>query len=106
MPHFLIRASYTKEGIQGILKEGAASRLDVVRQLAAGLGGSVEAAYWAFGEDDFIAILELPDNAAAAAAASTVAAIGAVTLQTVVLLTAAEVDEARGRTVSYRPPGA
>jgi len=106
MPHFMIRASYTTEGIQGVIKEGAASRLDVVNQLAASLGGSVEAAYWAFGEDDFLAILELPDNAAAAAAVSTVAATGAVTIRTVVLLTAAEVDEARTRTASYRPPGA
>jgi uncharacterized protein with GYD domain len=106
MAHFLIRASYTPEGLQGVLKEGAASRLDAVQKLASSLGGSVEAAYWAFGEDDFISILELPDNAAAAAAASTVSASGAVKITTVVLLTAADVDEARSRSASYRPPGA
>jgi uncharacterized protein with GYD domain len=102
----MIQASYTTEGIQGVLKEGAESRLDVVRKLAASVGGSVEVAYWAFGDADFVAILELPDNAAAAAAASTVAASGAVTTRTTVLLTAAEVDEARRRSPSYRPPGA
>jgi uncharacterized protein with GYD domain len=105
MPHFLIRASYTKEGIQGVLKEGAAARVEVARQLAQSVGGSLESAYWAFGDDDFVAILELPDNAAAAAVGMTVAASGAVSISTTVLLTAAEVDEARGRSATYRPPG-
>jgi uncharacterized protein with GYD domain len=106
MPHYLIRASYTREGIQGILKEGAAARVEAVRQTAASLGGSVESVYWAFGEDDYLTILELPDNAAAAALASAVAASGIASVRTTVLLTAAEVDEARGRSVAYRPPGA
>jgi uncharacterized protein with GYD domain len=106
MPHYMFRASYSREGIQGVLKEGAASRVTVVRKLAESLGGSLESAYWAFGEDDFIAIVELPDNAAAAAAATTVAASGVGSVGTTVLLTAAEVDEARSRSVSYRAPGA
>ena len=105
MPHYMFRASYSREGIQGVMKEGAASRLDVVRKLAQSLGGSVEAAYWAFGEEDFIAIIELPDNAAAVAAASTVAASGVGSITTTVLLSAAEVDEARGRSAVYRAPG-
>jgi uncharacterized protein with GYD domain len=106
MPHYMFRATYSREGLQGILKEGAASRLDVVRKLAESLGGTMEATYWAFGEDDFLTIMELPDNAAAAAAASTVTASGAATIKTTVLLTAADVDAARGRTVTYRKPGA
>jgi uncharacterized protein with GYD domain len=105
MPHFMIRASYTQEGIVGLRREGATPRLEVVRQLVAGLGGSMEVPYWAFGETDFLTIVELPDNAAAAAAASTVAASGAASVRTTVLLTAAEVDDARGRTVAYRAPG-
>jgi uncharacterized protein with GYD domain len=106
MPHYMFRASYSKEGLQGVLKEGAASRLEVVRKLAESLGGTLETAYWAFGQDDFIAIMELPDNAAAAAGASTVASSGTASLTTTVLLTAADVDAARGRTATYRKPGA
>ena len=106
MPHYLLRASYTQQGIQGVLKEGAAGRVKAVNALVGSVGGTVESLYWAFGEDDFIAIAELPDNTAAAAVASTVAASGAAGVKTTVLLTAAEVDDARGRTVSYRPPGA
>ena len=106
MPHFMFRASYSREALQGVLKEGAASRIDVLNRLAESVGGSVEVAYWAFGDDDFITIMELPDNAAAAAAASAVAASGVGKISTTVLLTAAEVDEARGRRPVFRPPGA
>ncbi len=106
MPHYMIRASYTQQGIQGVIKEGAAGRVKAVNALVGSVGGTVESMYWAFGDDDFVAIAELPDNAAAAAVASTVGASGAASVKTTVLLTAAEVDEARGRTVAYRAPGA
>ena len=106
MPHYLFRAHYSQAGIQGVLKEGAASRLKAVGDLVESVGGRVETAYWAFGDDDFIMIAELPSNAAAAAAATRVSASGAGSVTTTVLLTAAEIDEARGIGVTYRPPGA
>lgn len=106
MAHYLFRAHYTQAGIQGVLKEGAASRLKAVSELAASVGGRVEVAYWAFGDDDFIMIAELPNNAAAAAAATRVSASGIGGVTTTVLLTADEIDEARGLGVIYRPPGA
>lgn len=106
MSHFLFRAHYTQSGIQGLLKEGAASRVKAVGDLVASVGGRVETAYWTFGDDDFILIAEMPSNAAAAAVATRVSASGAVGISTSVLLTAAEVDEARGLGVTYRAPGA
>lgn len=106
MPHYLFRARYTQAGIQGVLKEGAASRIKAVGELVASVGGRVETAYWAFGDDDFVMIAELPSNAAAAAAATRVSATGTSGVTTTVLLTAAEVDEARGIGVTFRPPGA
>ena len=106
MTHYLFRANYTQTGIQGVLKEGAASRLKAVGDLVASVGGRVETAYWAFGDDDFIMIAEMPSNAAAAAVATRVSATGTSAVSTTVLLSAAEVDEARGLQVSYRPPGA
>ena len=106
MPHYLFRAHYTQAGIQGVLKEGAASRIKAVTELAASVGGRVEAAYWAFGDDDFVMIAELPSNAAAAAAATRVSASGTSGVTTTVLLTADDIDEARGLGVTYRPPGA
>jgi uncharacterized protein with GYD domain len=106
MPHYLFRASYTQQGIQGLMKEGAASRVRANEDTIAGLDGRVICQYWAFGDDDYIAIAELPDNAAAAALAGTVGANGVAKVSTSVLLEAADVDEARSRAVSYRPPGA
>jgi uncharacterized protein with GYD domain len=105
MPHYLFRASYTRQGLEGIMKDGAASRIAAVEQMTASVGGRVECAYWAFGEDDFIMIAEAPDNAAAAAAAATVALSGAASVHTTVLMTADDIDAAISRRVTYRAPG-
>lgn len=106
MPQYLFRASYSVQGIQGVMKEGATSRVKAIEDLAASVGGKVLSAHWAFGDDDFITIVDLPDNAAAMAIAGTVGASGAARVTTTVLLTAAEADEAIRRTVRYRAPGA
>ena len=106
MPKYLIQASYTAEGVKGVLKEGATSRRAVVQKLSEGLGGKIEAFYFAFGEDDAYVIGDFPDNATAAAVSMSVNASGAVRLKTVVLLTPEEVDEAAKKSVDYRPPGA
>ena len=71
MPHYLFRASYSQDGLRGLLKEGASSRVGVMQTLIQSLGGRMESCYWAFGADDLVIIAELPDNAAAAAAATT-----------------------------------
>ena len=105
MSHYLFKASYSLAGIQGVLKEGAASRTAVVTKLCESLGGRLVANYWAFGSDDFLAIVELPDDEAAAAAAMTVAASGVGSISTIKLLTAEQVDEARSRRPAYRAPG-
>lgn len=106
MPKYLFRASYTASGAAGLLKEGGTSRAKVVEALAASVGGSVETMYWAFGEDDFFCIADMPDARAAAALSLTVGASGAVSITTSELLSAAEVDEVVRRRVEYRPPGA
>ena len=106
MARYLIRASYTAEGVKGLLKEGGTGRRAAVEKLVGGLGGKLEAFYYALGEDDAYVIAELPGNVDAAAISLTVAASGAVTLGTVVLLTPEEIDEAAKKSVGYRPPGA
>jgi len=105
MAKFLYQASYTDTGLEGLLKEGGSSRRKAVEQTARSLGGTVEAFYYAFGETDVYLIGEAPDNATAAAIAMAVNASGAVKVNTVVLMTPEEVDEATEKTVSYRPPG-
>ena len=70
------------------------------------LGGRLIGNYWAFGSDDFIAIVEQPDDVGAAPAAMTVGASGVGSVTTTVLLTGGQADEARGRRAAYRAPGA
>jgi uncharacterized protein with GYD domain len=106
MPKYLIKASYTAEGIKGVLKEGGSSRRSVVEQLAKGLGGRMEAFYFAFGDDDVYTILEFPDNVSAAAVSMTVCSAGAVSSTVTVLLSPEEIDAATKKSVSYRAPGA
>jgi uncharacterized protein with GYD domain len=106
MARYLIQASYTREGIQGVAREGGSSRRDAISKMIADLGGSLEAFYFAFGEDDAVVIADLPDNVTAAAVGMTVGASGGATTRTTVLLTPEEIDAASGKTVGYRAPGA
>ena len=88
-----------------MLAEGATSRVKHVNDLITGMGGSIEAFYLSFGEDDVVAIGEFPDQETAAAFSLAVNASGAVKIKTTVLMTAEQVDAATAKTVNYRPPG-
>ena len=58
------------------MKEGGSSRKDLIGKMLADMGGSLEAFYFAFGEDDVVVIADLPDNATAAAVGMAVGAAG------------------------------
>jgi uncharacterized protein with GYD domain len=105
MPKYLIQASYTAEGVKGLQKDRASGRRKAIIDSAEALGGKLEALYYAFGEDDVIVILDLPDNVGAAALALAVSASGLVRLRTTPLLTVEETDKALQKSVSYRAPG-
>ncbi|MFJ9739578.1 GYD domain-containing protein [Streptomyces sp. NPDC101166] len=106
MPRFLIQATYTSEGAQGLLSEGASGRRAAVEQVVSGLGGSVEAMYFAFGEDDIILLVDFPDPVSMAAVSLAVKASGGLRTRATPLLTVDEIDEAARREVSFRAPGA
>ena len=105
MPKYLLQASYTAEGLRGLLKEGATKRKAAVEQLIDSLGGKLEVFYPAFGDTDVFLIVDAPDNESAAAASMAVGASGMVQVKTTVLLTPEEIDRATKKSVSYRPPG-
>lgn len=105
MPKYLLQANYVGEGVKGLLKEGGTSRRAATERAVKSLGGTLEAFYYAFGETDAYAIVDVPDNASMAAIALTAGASGAVAVKTTVLLTPEEVDEAVKKAPSYRPPG-
>jgi len=105
MPKYLVTATYTPEGIQGLMKDTASGRRAAVQSAVKGLGGKVEAFYYAFGADDAVIILDLPDNVTAAAVGLTTSGSGAVRVRTTPLLTVEEVDKALGVQMKYRAPG-
>jgi uncharacterized protein with GYD domain len=105
MPKYLTIASYTSDGVKGLLKDGGSGRRAAVKEAIAALGGSLESFYFAFGQDDVYVVSEAPDNASVAALNLAVASSGLVTARTVVLMTAEEMDKAVAKVPSYRAPG-
>ena len=105
MAKYLIEASYTSEGIQGLLKEGGSGRSAAVQRLISSAGGTIEALYFVFGEDDIIIVADLPDNATMAAVSLAVSASGGATSTVRVLLTPEEIDTATKKMIDYRAPG-
>jgi uncharacterized protein with GYD domain len=105
MPKYLIEASYTLDGIRGVMKEGGSARRDAATKAIEGLGGSVESFHFGFGDRDAYVVADIPDNVSAAAVAIAVNAGGGVQAKTTVLLTPEEVDQATQKTVDYTPPG-
>jgi uncharacterized protein with GYD domain len=105
MGKYLLQVSYSADGLTGVLKEGGTSRRATIEDLVKGVGGSIEAFYFAFGEDDVVVIADMPDHATMAAFAMTVSASGAATVSTTVLLTPDDIDTAAQKTVAYRRPG-
>jgi uncharacterized protein with GYD domain len=105
MASYLVTASYSPEGVKGVLKSGGTAREDAVNKAVQGLGGKMHSFHFAFGDEDAIVIVELPDNVAAAALGLAVSSTGLASVKTIVLLTPAEIDEAAKRQVAYTPPG-
>jgi uncharacterized protein with GYD domain len=105
MKKFLIKASYTAEGVKGLLKVGGTNRKQAVEKMLSSLGGKMEAFYYAFGDHDVYAIGEVPDDASLAAFALTINASGLVTVSTTILLSPEEIDKATKVSVDYRSPG-
>ena len=107
MPKYLIQASYTAEGLKGLQKDKASGRRAAVTKAVEGIGGKLEAFYYAFGEYDVVTILDLPDHVSAARLGVTVSATGLVRTRTTPLLTVEETDQALQESFSgYRGPGA
>jgi len=104
MSKYLFHGSYTESGLKGLLKEGGSRRREVAEQLFRSLGGKLEAYYFAFGDNDFYVIADLPNNVSSAAGSLVVNASGAIKVKTVVLLTPEEVDAAVNQSVEFSAP--
>jgi uncharacterized protein with GYD domain len=105
MPKYLMQAKYTTAGIQGLVRDSASGRRADVHAAVTALGGTVEAFYYTFGEDDVVLIVDLPNNIRAAALGLTTSGSGTVRVVTTPLLTVEEVDQALEVRTQYRAPG-
>jgi uncharacterized protein with GYD domain len=105
MPKYLIQASYTAEGLKGLQKDKASGRRQAVLNALEPLRGKLESFNFAFGDDDVVAVIDMPDNVNAAAMCLAIAASGLVRLKTTPLLTVEETDQALAKSVIYRAPG-
>jgi uncharacterized protein with GYD domain len=93
MARFLLAASYTAEGAQGVASEG-------------GTWGQRRGVLLRFGDNDVFIIADFPDNEAAASFSLAVNSTGALRGKVLaVLLTPEQVDQAAQKVGGYRPPG-
>ena len=106
MAHYLIEASYTSAGISSLIKSPE-NRAEAVRPIIEKMGGKLEAFYFALGDNDVIALAEMPDNASMAAFSMAASATGAVSIKTTPLISMEEAMEALRKAggTGYRPPG-
>lgn len=95
MAKYLIKASYSVDGLKGVMT--------TVEQAVAGVGGSLESFYFAFGGEDVYVTVDVPDNTAAMASVGAPAPSKA-TLP-VVLPSPSEVGKAVNVAIDHAPPG-
>jgi uncharacterized protein with GYD domain len=106
MPHYLLQAAYTSEAWAAQAKVPE-DRIEAIRPIVQRLGGKLVAGFLSFGEYDVVALLEMPDNVAAAAFSMAAAGGGAVkAMKTTPLLSPHEALQAMQRAArsGYEPP--
>jgi uncharacterized protein with GYD domain len=105
MPHYLQQVAYSIEGWKALVKKPQ-NRIEAVRPVIEKLGGTIEGAWFTFGDYDVVLIVEMPSNVDVTAIAMAFAAGGACkSVKTTPLLTLDEAVEAMkkaGKT-GYRP---
>ena len=105
MPKYFFYGSYSPEGYRGLMEEGGSSRIEAAKEALGSVGGSLEAFYFSYGENDFYIIVDLPDHIATTAITLAGNITGTFNIKGVPLLTPGELDEAIKQSVDFRPPG-
>src|SRR5947209_4518650 len=76
MAQYLLQLSYTPQAWAALIRNPQ-DRSEVVRAPIEKLGGKIDRIWLAFGQDDVVGILDMPDNVAAAAISIAFSAGGA-----------------------------
>ena len=107
MAIYMFQGAYTSEAWAAQIRNPQ-NRFEIVGQIIAAQGGKLLSGYYAFGEYDLVAIVELPDHVSYSAFILAVAGAGTFkTQKTTVLMSIEEGLEAMRRAsgTGYRPPG-
>ncbi len=108
MAFYMFQGRYSPASIKAMVSEPQ-DREASARKLAESVGGKLHSFFFAFGQDDIVAILEVPNDEAAAALALTIGASGGFSGgATTKLMTAKEamsaMSAAKKAAASYKPP--
>ena len=107
MGYYMLQGAYTPEA-WAVQVQNPQNRVELVRPTFARLGGTIESAWFAFGEYDVVVIAQFPDNVSAAAVAMAISAGGGFkAAKTTPLMSIEEGLEAMHKAggAGYRPPG-
>jgi uncharacterized protein with GYD domain len=103
MPIYITQGRYTRDAIKGMIVRPE-DRADAVSRLVAKAGGRLIGYYLTFGEYDFLAIAEVPNDVQAAAVLLAAASGGGVSdLRTTVAMTAVEAKGAFAAAADLAP---
>jgi uncharacterized protein with GYD domain len=105
MPKFMFTGQYSAGGLKGSLEEGFAAREATVTKMIESMGGTVEGFYWTYGKNDIVTIIEGTQEMALAIALAVSSDPDSVQIETMPLLTAADLDAALAKLPQYRGPG-
>ena len=106
MAKFLVRGTLTRDGIRDSLGKAKGSGLRAaVSRFAESAGGRVDAYYFAFGPDDIVGIVDVPDNVTAVAMSIAGNAAGFIRLNITPLITPEEMDKAVEKSAGLAVPG-
>jgi uncharacterized protein with GYD domain len=106
MNHYLLQVAYTQEAWAALLAQPH-DRTEAVRPVIEKLGGKMTHAWYAFGDYDVVAIVEMPGNVEAAAFSLAASAGGALkSIKTTPLMTSAEAIDAMKKAAQsgYKAP--
>lgn len=106
MAYYLLQVAYTPQAWAALVKNPQ-DRVQALKPVLDKMGGKIESAYFAFGDYDLVAVLQMPGNVDAAAFSLAATAGGAVkAIKTTPLLTVAEGIDAMKKAAAsgYAPP--
>ena len=109
MAKYAVLGGYTAEAWSKMV-ENPGDRTAAVTKAVEALGGKLETFYWSFGDDDFLGIIEAPDDIAAAAFSVAVGSSGSLrNLRSIKLISLSEgvkmLEKAKAAKAAYAPPG-